>query len=95
MAEIVQYILHDGRGDFDRTFMTSTLEVTLSDDPSKMDTSRIPGYQICAAMKSPRCMISHCPESFLPPQLMKKKAKVSSLGLLSHKKLTSSDKISM
>ena len=77
MAEIVQYILHDGRGDFDRAFMTAFLEITPPDDESKMDSSRTPGYQICAAMKSPRCIISHCPESLRPPQLMTKKAKVN------------------
>ena len=76
MAEIVQYILHDGRGDFDRSFMTAALEITMADDPSQMD-SRTPGYQIFAAMKSPRCIVSHCPESLRPPQLMKKKAKVN------------------
>ena len=80
MSEIVQLVRHDGRGDFDRGYMTSILELTLVTDQAKFD-STTPGYKLCEAMKSPRCMISHCPECFLPLQVMLKKAKVGALSV--------------
>ncbi|XP_038071119.1 amine sulfotransferase-like [Patiria miniata] len=72
MTEIVSFILNDGRDDFDRTFMTCTLEVTYTPDPSKVE-STIPGYKKFEEVKSPRCTSSHLPYSLLPPDVMKSK----------------------
>ena len=80
MSEIVQLVRHDGRGDFDRAYMTSILELTLVTDQAKFD-STTPGYKLCEAMKSPRSIVSHCPECFLPLQMMLKKAKVGALSV--------------
>ncbi|XP_022098282.1 uncharacterized protein LOC110983374 [Acanthaster planci] len=75
VSEILQYILQDGRGDFDRTFITTGLEFTRAEEPKNIE-STTPGYKIYAAMKSPRLMISHCLEQFLPPQVLTKQPKV-------------------
>ncbi|XP_022083514.1 sulfotransferase family cytosolic 1B member 1-like [Acanthaster planci] len=75
VSEIVHYILNDGKGDFDRSFMANVLETTLAEDPIRMQ-STTPGHMVCAAMKSPRCIISHCMERFRPPQVLTKNAKV-------------------
>ncbi|XP_038070691.1 sulfotransferase 1C2-like [Patiria miniata] len=75
LGEIMQYILHDGKGDYDRTFMTNGLEFTITDDPIQLE-GVTPGYKTYAAMASPRCIVSHCLESFLPPQIFTKHGKV-------------------
>ncbi|XP_038071143.1 sulfotransferase family cytosolic 1B member 1-like [Patiria miniata] len=75
MSEILHYILHDGKGDFNRSFMTNVLEMTMAEDPSQLE-SVTPGYKMYAAMASPRCILSHCLESFRPPQILTKQAKV-------------------
>ena len=62
--------------------MTNALELTHVDDPTKL-ASATPGYKVCAALKSPRCMISHCREEFRPPQILTKNAKVWFLFLKS------------
>ena len=77
IGEIMHFILNDGRDDFDRSFMTTGLELTLSDHPSKLK-SATPGYKLYEAMTSPRCIQGHCPEQYLPPQIFEKKAKVRS-----------------
>ncbi|XP_038071227.1 uncharacterized protein LOC119740097 [Patiria miniata] len=75
MSEILHYILHDGKGDFNRSFMTNALEMTMAEDPTQLE-SVTPGYKMYAAMASPRCILSHCLESFRPPQILTKQAKV-------------------
>ncbi|XP_022098306.1 sulfotransferase family cytosolic 1B member 1-like [Acanthaster planci] len=75
MGEILHFILHEGKGDFDRSFMAYSLECTLVGDQTKLD-SVTPGYKAIAAMKSPRCILTHCLERFRPPQLLSKNAKV-------------------
>ncbi|XP_038070698.1 sulfotransferase family cytosolic 1B member 1-like [Patiria miniata] len=75
VGEIVQYILHDGKGNFDRTFMNIGLETALADDPAELECVT-PGYKTYAAMASPRCIASHCMENFRPPQILSRQAKV-------------------
>ncbi|XP_022083306.1 solute carrier family 46 member 3-like [Acanthaster planci] len=75
VSEIMNCILHDGKADFDRSYMVNPLEATIAEDPIKMQ-STAPGYKVCATMKSPRCIISHCMERFRPPQVLTKNAKV-------------------
>ncbi|XP_022098338.1 sulfotransferase 1C2A-like [Acanthaster planci] len=75
VGEIVHYVLHEGKGDFDRSFMNYAWEFTRSDDPTKMD-SVTPGYKAYAAMKSPRCILTHCLERFLPLHILSGNAKV-------------------
>ncbi|XP_038071326.1 sulfotransferase 1C2-like [Patiria miniata] len=75
MLEIVGFILHDGKDDFDRTFMTNGLEFSLAEDPTKVE-SVTPGYKTYAAMASQRCILSHCLESYRPPQILTKQPKV-------------------
>ena len=77
MAEIMHFILNDGRDDFDRSFMTTALELTICSDPSQLE-STTPGHKLYEAMTSPRCIQGHCPEQYLPPQIFEKKAKVRS-----------------
>ena len=71
----MHYILNDGRDDFDRTFMNTGLESTLCHHQSELE-STTPGHKVYAAMTSPRCIVGHCPEQYLPPQVFDKKAKV-------------------
>ena len=80
LGEILDYVVHEGRDDFDRTNMTAVLETTLEMDPSKVE-STTPGYKTFEKAQSPRIIGTHCRVHLLPPQIWEKKAKVT-IGLL-------------
>ncbi|XP_022111228.1 sulfotransferase family cytosolic 1B member 1-like [Acanthaster planci] len=75
LGEIIDYVMNDGRDDFDRTNMSAVLETTMEPDPSKV-ASGTPGYKILETMKPPRIMATHCLPNLLPPQVWEKKPKV-------------------
>ncbi len=81
IGEIVQYVLHEGRSDFNRENMKSALETTLVMDPSNVE-SGVPGYKTYENMTSSsgqRSIPTHCQVDLLPPQIWEKKPKVSHL----------------
>ncbi|XP_038047818.1 sulfotransferase family cytosolic 1B member 1-like [Patiria miniata] len=75
LGEIIDYVMSEGRDDFDRTNMSAVLEITMEADPSKF-ASATPGYKILETMASPRIMGTHCLPNLLPPQVMDKKPKM-------------------
>ncbi|XP_071792398.1 sulfotransferase 1B1-like [Asterias amurensis] len=76
IGEIIHFILHDGRSDFNRENMKSALETTLVMNPSDVN-SGVPGYKTYEKiMSNPRVIPTHCQVDLLPPRMWEKKPKV-------------------
>ena len=79
LMEIVYLMLANGEMDkINRSMMEQGLEFTMCAGPSEVPKTK-PGYEHMNEWPSPRVMVSHLCEKFLPPQLWEKKAKVSGI----------------
>lgn len=76
LMEIVYLMLANGEMDkINRCMMEQGLEFTMCAGPSEVPKTK-PGYEHMNEWPSPRVMVSHLCEKFLPPQIWEKKAKL-------------------